>query len=65
MNQALSKITNYNWVIFIMLFFATAINYMDRQVRSLSWAEHIRPDSHYSDENYRTIIGLFSFVYAA
>ncbi|MBQ5997226.1 MAG: MFS transporter, partial [Bacteroidales bacterium] len=29
-----SKMTNYRWVICMMLFFATTINYMDRQVLS-------------------------------
>ena len=27
-----TKMTNYRWVICAMLFFATTINYMDRQV---------------------------------
>ena len=30
------KMTNYRWVITAMLFFATTINYLDRQVLSLN-----------------------------
>ena len=32
-----TKMTNYRWVICAMLFFATTINYMYRQVLSLTW----------------------------
>lgn len=31
-----SKMTNYRWIICSMLFFATTVNYMDRQVLSLT-----------------------------
>ena len=29
--------TNYRWVICSLLFFATTINYLDRQVLPLTW----------------------------
>lgn len=33
------KMTNFRWVICAMLFFATTVNYLDRQVLSLTWDE--------------------------
>lgn len=65
MKQTLvGKMTRYRWVICTMLFFATTVNYLDRQVLSLTWADHIRPDFHWTDSDYGTIVGLFSLVYA-
>ena len=37
-----NKMTNYRWVICAMLFFATTVNYLDRQVLSLTWDEFIK-----------------------
>jgi ACS family hexuronate transporter-like MFS transporter len=34
--QALPGFRNYRWVICALLFFATTINYMDRQIHSLT-----------------------------
>ena len=31
------RMTNYRWIICAMLFFATTVNYLDRQVLSLTW----------------------------
>ncbi len=56
--------TNYRWVICSMLFLATAINYMDRQVLSLTWKDFIAPEFHWSDADYGSIAALFSLVYA-
>jgi ACS family hexuronate transporter-like MFS transporter len=56
--------TNYRWVICVMLFFATTINYLDRQVLSLTWDEFIKPEFHWNDNTYGTITGIFSLVYA-
>ena len=36
--------TNYRWTICAMLFFATTVNYLDRQVLSLTWDEFIKPE---------------------
>ena len=47
-----------------MLFFATTVNYMDRQVLSLTWKDFIAPEFHWTDANYGTITGLFSIFYA-
>ena len=56
--------TNYRWAICAMLFFATAINYLDRQVLSLTFEDFIRPEFHWSDSDYGTITGIFSLFYA-
>jgi ACS family hexuronate transporter-like MFS transporter len=47
-----------------MLFFATTVNYMDRQVLSLTWKDFIAPEFHWTDADYGTITGLFSIFYA-
>jgi ACS family hexuronate transporter-like MFS transporter len=47
-----------------MLFFATTINYLDRQVLSLTWDEFIKPEFHWNDNHYGTITSFFSIFYA-
>ncbi len=58
------KMTNYRWVICWMLFFAVVVNYMDRQVLSLTWKDFIAPEFNWNDNDYGTITGVFSLVYA-
>jgi len=58
------KMTNYRWVICSMLFFATTINYLDRQVLSLTWKDFISPEFHWTNDDYGTITALFSIFYA-
>ncbi len=58
------KMTNYRWVICAMLFFATTINYLDRQVLSLTWDEFIKPTFHWDESHYGNITSIFSIVYA-
>ena len=58
------KMTNYRWVICAMLFFATTVNYMDRQVLSLTWKDFIAPEFHWTDADYGTITSVFSILYA-
>lgn len=57
--------TNWRWAICVLLFFATTINYLDRQVLSLTWKDFIAPEFHWSDSNYGAITGFFSLFYAA
>ncbi|MBZ4652500.1 MAG: major facilitator transporter [Proteiniphilum sp.] len=59
-----AKMTNYRWTIVTMLFLATTINYLDRQVLSLTWADFIAPEFHWTNTDYGTITGLFSLFYA-
>ena len=49
------KMTNYRWTICAMLFFATTVNYLDRQVLSLTWDEFIKPEFHWNEVHYGTI----------
>ena len=56
--------SNFRWVICALLFLATTINYMDRQVLSLTWKDFIAVDFHWTDADYGTITGLFSLFYA-
>ena len=58
------KMTNYRWAICAMLFFATTVNYLDRQVLSLTWDEFIKPEFHWDESHYGTITSVFSIVYA-
>lgn len=41
--------TNYRRVICAMLFFATMVNYMDRQALSLTWKDFIAPEFHWTN----------------
>jgi ACS family hexuronate transporter-like MFS transporter len=56
--------TNYRWVICMMLFLATTINYLDRQVLSLTWQDFIAPDFHWTNRHYGLIASLFTGMYA-
>ena len=58
------KMSKFRWVICALLFLATTINYMDRQVLSLTWKDFIAPDFHWTDSDYGTITGMFSLFYA-
>jgi len=58
------KMTNYRWAICAMLFFATTVNYLDRQVLSLTWKDFIAPEFHWTNNSYGTIAALFSILYA-
>ena len=59
-----NKMSSYRWTICAMLFFATTINYMDRQVLSLTWKEFIAPEFHWTNNDYGNITALFSIFYA-
>ncbi|MEO5917786.1 MAG: MFS transporter [Luteolibacter sp.] len=56
--------TRYRWSICALLFFATTINYLDRQVLSLTWKDFIVPEFHWTNSDYGTITSLFSIFYA-
>ncbi len=58
------KKTNYRWVVCMMLFFATAINYLDRQVLSLTWMDFIAPEFGWENRHYGLIATCFSGFYA-
>lgn len=59
-----AKKTNWRWTICSLLFFATTINYLDRQVLSLTWKQFIVPEFHWTDADYGFITAFFSLFYA-
>jgi len=66
MNQTIPSkpTTNYRWGICALLFAATSINYLDRQVLSLTWKDFIQPEFHWNNNDYGNITALFSIFYA-
>lgn len=62
--QTGGQMTNFRWLICGLLFFATTVNYLDRQVLSLTWKDFIAPEFHWTDSNYGYITGIFTLVYA-
>ena len=56
--------TNWRWWICGLLFVATTVNYLDRQVLSLTAKEFIYPDFHWTDADYGNITAYFSICYA-
>ncbi len=57
------KMSNYRWTICALLFFATTINYLDRQVLSLL-KPLLSKEFNWTDSDYGTIVGVFSLAYA-
>lgn len=58
--QAVGK---YRWTICALLFFATTVNYLDRQVLSLL-APDLSTQFGWSNSDYANIASVFQFVYA-
>ncbi|MFI5187191.1 MAG: MFS transporter [Chitinophagales bacterium] len=62
MKQAIGK---YRWTICALLFFATTVNYLDRQVLSLLQPYLADPKKfNWTNTDYANIILVFQFVYA-
>lgn len=60
MQQAIGK---YRWTICGLLFFATTVNYLDRQVLSLL-QPHLEELFNWSNSDYANITAVFQFTYA-
>ena len=58
------KKSNFRWIICSLLFFATTVNYLDRQVLSLTYKDFIAPVFNWTDNDYGTITAVFSIIYA-
>lgn len=58
-----TKIKNYRWTICGLLFFATTVNYLDRQVLSLL-APSLSKEFNWSNSDYASITAVFQFIYA-
>lgn len=56
--------TNFRWLVCGLLFVALVVNYLDRQVLSLTWKNFIAPEFGWTDADYGLITGVFSIVYA-
>lgn len=63
-NYNQKAMTNFRWIICSMLFLATLVNYMDRQVLSLTYTDFIAIDFQWDDNDYGTITATFSIFYA-
>jgi ACS family hexuronate transporter-like MFS transporter len=62
MQQAIGK---YRWTICSLLFFATTVNYLDRQVLSLLKPELEKPEIFgWTNSQYADIAAVFQFTYA-
>ena len=64
LSKTLVKSTHWRWAICGLLFVSVTINYLDRQVLSLTWDEFIKPEFHWADKIYGDITGYFSLAYA-
>lgn len=54
---------NYRWTICALLFFATTVNYLDRQVLSLLQPT-LAEKYHWTNNDYANITSVFQFAYA-
>lgn len=59
-----NKMTSVRWTICALLFAATTVNYLDRQVLSLTWKDFIAPEFHWTNADYGNIAAVFSIIYA-
>ena len=60
LQQAIGK---YRWTICALLFIATTVNYLDRQVLSLL-QPYLAERFHWTNSDYANITAVFQFVYA-
>lgn len=59
-----SKIGKYRWVILALVFFATTVNYLDRQVISLLKDDYLEPQFNWTESDYAHIVVVFQLCYA-
>jgi len=62
-NTAGQKTSGYRWIICTLLFFATTINYLDRQVLSLL-QPYLSEKFQWTNSDYANIASVFQFSYA-
>lgn len=63
-NRVVSKIGRYRWVILALVFFATTINYLDRQVISLLKDDYLEPQFNWTETDYANVVVAFQLCYA-
>ena len=64
MNEMNKKVGHYRWTICSLVFFATTINYLDRQVISLL-KPFLEEEFQWSEIDYANIVFVFQLCYAA
>src|SRR5919204_4295093 len=62
-NGALEPIGHYRWTICALLFFATTINYIDRQVLGIL-APTLQRELGWSETQYGAVVSWFTAAYA-
>jgi ACS family hexuronate transporter-like MFS transporter len=62
--QSTSRVKQYRWVILSLVFFATTINYLDRQVISLLKDDYLQPLFGWNESDYANIVVAFQIAYA-
>ena len=63
MNQVNQKIGKYRWTILSLVFFATTVNYLDRQVISLL-KPFLEAEFSWTETDYANIVFVFQLCYA-
>jgi ACS family hexuronate transporter-like MFS transporter len=63
MSAVTERIGKYRWTICALLFFATTVNYLDRQVLSLLKTT-LETEFNWTNSDYANIASMFQFVYA-
>jgi MFS transporter, ACS family, hexuronate transporter len=63
-NEGMKKIGNYRWRILSLVFFATTINYLDRQVISLLKDDYLEPLFKWTESDYANVVVIFQLAYA-
>jgi ACS family hexuronate transporter-like MFS transporter len=58
------KVGNYRWVILSLVFFATTINYLDRQVISLLKHDYLEKIFNWTETDYANVVVVFQISYA-
>lgn len=63
-NTVLETKKKYRWTILSLVFFATTINYLDRQVISLLKDDYLEPLFGWNESDYANIVVAFQVAYA-
>ena len=61
--EKLAKIGSYRWTILALVFFATTVNYLDRQVISLLKDDYLDPAFHWTETDYAGVVVAFQVCY--
>ncbi len=59
-----TRIGHFRWTILALVFFATTVNYLDRQVISLLKDDYLEPLFKWTESDYANIVMVFQLCYA-